>query len=79
MPLKLNVGPSKKVGLPDYSSIGASCHVEIELPDSGPSGFQAEAERAFAACRQAVDDELARHRTDGGDQERKEINGLLNG
>jgi len=67
MPMKLNVGLSKKVGLPDYGSLGASCHIEFELNnsllDGGPSGFQAEAQRAFAACRQAVDDELARHRT----------------
>ncbi|HVC96460.1 MAG TPA: hypothetical protein VND64_22435 [Pirellulales bacterium] len=77
MPLKLNVGLSKKVGLPDYSSIGASCHVELELNngllDGGRGGFQAEAQRAFAACRQAVDEELARQNTDGGDQEPKEI------
>ena len=31
MPLKLNVGVSRKVGLPDYGSVGASCHLEVEL------------------------------------------------
>ena len=73
MPLKLNVGLSKKIGLPDYGSLGASCYIELELNngllDGGLSGIQAEAQRAFAACRQAVDDELARHRTHDDDHE----------
>ena len=34
MPMKLNVGVSRKVGLPDYGSVGASCNLELEL-DSG--------------------------------------------
>jgi hypothetical protein len=63
MPLKLNVGLSKKVGLPDYGSLGASCHVEVELAGdvlSDPDAFHRHVKNAFVACRQAVEDELAR-------------------
>jgi hypothetical protein len=73
MPLRLNVGLTKKVGLPNYSSLGASCNVELELDQSlivsDLDGFQDRVRRTFVACRQAVDDELGRLGSGGSDVE----------
>ncbi len=64
MPLTLNVGMSRKLGQPDYGSIGASCNVSVELDVSlltgDPDGFQRHVRNAYAACSRAVNDELAR-------------------
>jgi hypothetical protein len=63
MPLKLNVGLTKKIGLPEYSSAGASINVEIELDSNlinDPAGFQAQVTTAYEAARAALDDQVAR-------------------
>jgi hypothetical protein len=58
MPLKLNVGLSKKCGLADYGSVGASCNIEFEvdpmLLDRNLDELQDRVRHAFAACRQAA-------------------------
>src|SRR3954462_15891273 len=63
MPLKLNVGVSKEVGLPESSSVGATCHLEVELESGLLDDLEVFHERvrdAYVACHQAVNDELAR-------------------
>jgi hypothetical protein len=64
VPLRLNVGVSRKVGLPDYGSIGASCNVEVEvdsaLIDHDLDAFHARVRDVYVAAHQAVHDELAR-------------------
>jgi hypothetical protein len=63
MPLKLNVGLMKKIGQPRYGSLCASCHVEVELESSllelDAEAFHERARKTFAACRRAVETELA--------------------
>jgi hypothetical protein len=62
--LKLNVGVSRKVGQPDYGSIGASCNLELEISsdllERDLDGFQARVRSAYVAAHQVVHDELAR-------------------
>ena len=70
MPLKLNVGLSRKLGLPQYSSVGAQCHLEVELPGSlledDLDALHRHIRGVYTACRQAVQDELARYQAPAG-------------
>ena len=68
MPMKLTIALAKKVGLPRYGSLGATCGVELEAPEPGddPDGFRRRVRTAFLACTRAVEEELARHRPPPG-------------
>lgn len=61
MPLRLNIGLSKKVGLPDYGSLGASANLELEL-DSGavsdPDRLRQQVRYLFGLAKASVEEEL---------------------
>ena len=67
MPMKLNVGVSRKVGLPNYGSVGASCNLELELDatllERDLDAFHTQIRGAYVAAHKAVHDELARLQT----------------
>ena len=64
MPLKINLSVARKLGTANYGSISAGCAVEFEadsgLMQSNPDGFHKQVSRAYVACHQAVQAELAR-------------------
>jgi hypothetical protein len=78
--MKLNVGVSRKVGLPDYGSVGASCNLELEL-ESGLlerdlQAFHDQIRGAYMVAHQAVHDELSRlHALGTGSQDRAQNGG----
>ena len=61
--LKLHAGISRKVGLPNFSSASASCHIEAELDSAllgDAAGFQIVVQRSYRSCEQAVEDQISR-------------------
>lgn len=66
MAAKLSVGLQKKIGLPNYGSMGASCHVEFEVDpawiDADPDRFRRKVHQAYDACHQAVQERLRREK-----------------
>jgi hypothetical protein len=60
---KLRVGTCRKIGLPNYGSVGAECSLEIELDSAliaDPAALQARIAATQAIVARAVADELAR-------------------
>ena len=69
MSIKLNIGISRKIGLPNYGSAGASCSLETELDSStletDTARFYARVEFLYDACAQAVWSELRKLKETG--------------
>lgn len=61
MPLKLNVGLSRKVGQPDYGSRGASVNIELELDAAAvaqPERLHDQIRELYDLARISIDEEL---------------------
>jgi hypothetical protein len=56
MEVTLSLGLQKKVGLPDYGSLGASCHVEFNpsILEIDLNGFHHKIAGAVASCRRRI-------------------------
>ena len=85
MAAKISVGLQKKLGLPGYSSIGASCHVEFEvetsLMESNLDGFHQKVHSVYSACQQAINEQLARYQSKSpnfNDPSRPQLNVQIN-
>jgi hypothetical protein len=73
MAIKINVGVSKKIGLPDYGSVGSHCNIEIEADNSildNAEQFLRRVKDAYEVARQSVEEELLHHRTGDTTQSR---------
>jgi len=83
MPLKLNIGLSRKVGEAHYGSRGASINLEVELESSvlnDPSQLRERVRDLYMLARQSVDDELQRPAdTLPGESAHTNGHGVLNG
>ena len=63
MPLKTNVGVSRKVSDNNYGSCGASVNLEVELDSTlinEPDRFHERIRQVFRLAKQAIDEELTR-------------------
>jgi len=61
MPMKLNVGLSRKVGEPNYGSRGASVNLELELDNSlveQPERLRERIRQLYQLAKASVDEEL---------------------
>jgi hypothetical protein len=69
MSIKINVGVSKKIGLPDYGSAGSLCNIEIDADNvvlNDPEQFLNRVRDAFEVARIACEEELSHHRVSKG-------------
>ena len=77
MSIKVSVGVSKKVGLPDYGSAGSHCNIEIETDNSildNADGFLQRVRDAYELARQSVEEELSHHRPGNATSQSRSVN-----
>ncbi len=64
MPMTVKVGLTRKLGQPEFGSLGASCDIQLELDGAllfaDPDALQEKIRSAYAACEIAITVELAR-------------------
>lgn len=80
MPLKTNIGVSRKVADNNYGSRGASVNLEVELDSTlinDPERFHERIRQVFRLAQQAIDDEL--NRQQGNATANRQTNGAGNG
>ena len=68
MPLKTNIGVSRKVADNNYGSRGASVNLEVELDSTlinDPERFHDRIRQVFRLAQQAIDEELGRQQGNG--------------
>jgi hypothetical protein len=69
MAVKVSCGLQKKIGQPDYGSLGASCQVEFEIDisliESNLDAFHQKIGNAFLACQSSVEQQLDKHKVNG--------------
>ena len=63
MAIRANVSFTKKLGQPDYGSVGAGCSLDVELDsrmlELDPDAVRGQLGLAYLACRQAVEKQLS--------------------
>ena len=63
MPINVTCGLSKKIGMPDFGSLGASCEIAFEVErsqlETNLDQFRSVVRSVFLQCKEAVEEQLS--------------------
>ncbi|MBN8602954.1 MAG: hypothetical protein J0M26_18095 [Planctomycetes bacterium] len=63
MPINVTCGLSKKIGMPDFGSLGASCEIAFEVDrsqlETNLDQFRSVVRSVFRQCQEAVEEQLS--------------------
>lgn len=63
MPINVTCGLSKKIGMPDFGSLGASCEIAFEVErsqlETNLDQFRSVVRNVFRQCQEAVEEQLS--------------------